>query len=91
MFEDLLDVHVHLPEHGRRDGATVGLVAEKRHAVLNADRLENRLGDSEGKAVERPDQNDAVVTLELRVQAPADCGRDLAEDSRRDVFGALIN
>jgi len=38
-------MHVHLPEHGGRYSAAVGFVAEKRHAVLNAERLEYRLGD----------------------------------------------
>ena len=91
VFEDLLNVHVHLPEHSRRHGAAISFVAEKRHAVLNADGLKNRLGDSEGETVERPDQNDAVVTLDFRVQTAANRGCDLAEDPRRDVFGALIN
>ena len=86
VFEYLLNMHVHLPEHGRRHSAAVGFIAEKGHAVLNAEGLQNRLGDSEGKTIEWPDQNDAVVTLEFRVQAPANGGRDLAEDPRRDVL-----
>ena len=83
-------MHVHLPKHGRRNGAGIGLVGEKGHALLNAERLEDRLRNPEGQTVEWPDQDDAVVALVFGIQAPADCGSDLAEDLRRDVFRALL-
>lgn len=81
---------VHLPKHGRRYGAGIGLVGEQRHALLNAERLEDRLRKPEGQAVEGPHQNDPVVALIFRVQAPAYRRSDLAEDLRRDAIRASL-
>jgi hypothetical protein len=41
-LEHLLNMHVHLPQHGWRDGACVGLIGQKGHALLDAERLEDR-------------------------------------------------
>ncbi len=43
VFEDLLNVHVHLPQHGRRYSAAVGFVRERGHVLLNAQGLEDCL------------------------------------------------
>jgi hypothetical protein len=43
VLKDLLNMHVHLPKHGRCNGAGIGLIGEQRHALLNAERLEDRL------------------------------------------------
>jgi hypothetical protein len=36
VFEDLLDVDVHLPEEGGRDGVAVAFVGQDRGAALEA-------------------------------------------------------
>lgn len=40
-LEDLLDMHVHLPQHGWRYGTCIGLIGQKGHALLDAERLED--------------------------------------------------
>jgi hypothetical protein len=84
VLENLLDVHVHLAEHGRRYSAAIGFVGEQGHALLNAERLEDCLGDAEWKAVEWPDENDAVEAFICGVQALA-YGRTQVQLQRPDV------
>ena len=91
VLENLLDVHVHLAEHGRRCSAAIGFVGEQGHALLNAERLEDCLGDPEWKAVEWPDENDAVEVFICGVQALAYGRSNFTKDLRRDVFALLSN
>ena len=83
-------MHVHLAEHGRRYSAAIGFVGEQGHALLNAERLEDCLGDAEGKAVEWPDKNDAVEALICGVQALAYGRSDFTKDLRRDALRAPL-
>ena len=62
-IEDLLGVDIHLPEKRRRDRVTIALVSQNGHALLDAERLEDCLRDAVGQTVERPDDDEAVVTL----------------------------
>jgi hypothetical protein len=43
VLDDLLYMHFHLPKQGRRYRACNGLVGEQGYALLNAERLEDRL------------------------------------------------
>jgi rhamnogalacturonan endolyase len=49
VLENLLNVHVHLAEYGRRYSAAIGFVGEQGHALLNAERLEDCLGDPDNQ------------------------------------------
>jgi hypothetical protein len=42
VLEYLMNMYVYLSEHGSTLSATVGLVVEQGHALLNAERLEDR-------------------------------------------------
>ena len=82
VFKNLLDMHVDLAQDRRRDGVAVAFVGQHRHAALDAERLEDGFGDAKRQAVERPDEDDAVVALAFRPHAIAHGGNDLAVDRR---------
>jgi len=53
-IQHLLDVDIHLTAEGRGDHLAVAFVSQDGHAMLDAERLENGLGDPERQTVERP-------------------------------------
>ena len=90
VLENLLNVYIYLPKHGRRYSAGIGFVGEQGHPLLNAERLEDCLRDPEWEAVEWPDEDDAVETFIFGVQALAYRRGDFTKNLRRDVFCALL-
>ena len=60
VFENLLDMHFHLPEEGSRNDISVAVVSQDGQSVLDAPRLENGLRYPERQAVERPEEQYAV-------------------------------
>ena len=83
--EHLLDMDVHLAEEGRRDREAVTLVSEDRYSLLNAERLEDGLGDPQWQTVEGTDNDNALISFRLGCHALANGGNGFAKDGRRDV------
>ena len=90
MFEDLLDVDVHLPQKGEGDGVAVAFVGQDGAAALEAQRFEDGFRNPVGQAVEWADDNDPVVALAVGVQPFADGGNGFALERGRDAFGGFL-
>jgi hypothetical protein len=87
VLEHLLDVDFHLAQDRGRDGVAIAFIGQNGHSVLEAERLEDGLRDPEGQAVERPDDDDAVVASAFGLEPLAHRRNDFAEDRGGHMFG----
>lgn len=89
MIENLLSVDFDLSQERRRHRVAVAFVGEDRHAALDAERLENGFGDTEGQTVKRTNNDDAIIAVDFSPCSIADCRNDLAENLRRNMFRSI--
>ena len=88
--EDLLNMYIHLSKYGRRYRAAVSFVCEEGHALLDAERFQDRFRNSEGETIEWRSQDYSIVSLVLGIQTPSHRRSDLTENLRRDMFRASL-
>ena len=62
-LEDLLDMNFYLPQERGGDCVAVAFVGQDGHALPDAVRLEDCFRDPVGQAVERADDDDAIVAF----------------------------
>jgi hypothetical protein len=76
--QDLLNVDLHLAQEGWYDGVAVVLTAQDGHAALEIEQLEDGFRNPVGQAVERADEENALVSLFRGFEALAHREDDLS-------------
>jgi hypothetical protein len=89
VLENLLNVDLDLSQDGRRHRIAVALIGKDGHASLDTQRFKDRFRDAKWQAVERSDDNDAVVAFTGGVDSPSEGRNDFTKKGERNMLGAV--